>query len=72
MIKAAIVLGVLIILAAVLFAGRYSLTQQGSLAFVVDRYMGTVSFCSRDGCSIVRQLPAPSQDMGAATESQKK
>jgi hypothetical protein len=40
MVKAAIILGVLVIIAAALAAGRYSLTQQGNMAFVVDRYTG--------------------------------
>jgi hypothetical protein len=38
MIRAAIILGVLAILAAALAGGRYSLTQQGNMAFEVDRY----------------------------------
>ena len=42
MIRAAIILGVLAILAAALAGGRYSLTQQGNMAFEVDRYTGTV------------------------------
>jgi hypothetical protein len=37
MIRAAIILGVLAILAAALAGGRYSLTQQGNMAFEVDR-----------------------------------
>jgi len=37
MMKAAIVLGVLVVLAAALAVGRYSLTQQGNMAFEVDR-----------------------------------
>lgn len=53
MIKAAIILGVLIILAAFLFAGRYSLTQQGNMAFIVDRYTGAIWFCTPEGCSKV-------------------
>jgi hypothetical protein len=54
MIRAAIILGVLAILAAALAGGRYSLTQQGNMAFEVDRYTGTVWFYTRDGCSKVR------------------
>jgi hypothetical protein len=42
MIRAAIILGVLAILAAALAGGRYSLTQQGNMAFEVDRYAETV------------------------------
>jgi hypothetical protein len=67
MIKAVIILGVLGILAAVLVAGRYSLTQQGSMAFVVDRYTGAVSFCTRDGCSKVRDAP-PSRDQDSTSD----
>jgi hypothetical protein len=59
MMKAAIVLGVLIVLAAALAAGRYALTQQGGMAFEVDRYTRTVWFCTPDGCSKVKQEPSP-------------
>jgi hypothetical protein len=55
MVKAAIILGVLVIIATALAAGRYSLTQQGNMAFVVDRYTGAVWFCTTDECSKVRQ-----------------
>ena len=58
MMKAAIVLGVLAILAAALAAGRYSLTQQGNMAFEVDRYTGAVWFCTPEGCSRVREQPS--------------
>jgi hypothetical protein len=58
MMKAAIVLGLLIVLAAALAAGRYSLTQQGNMAFEVDRYTGAVWFCTPEGCSRVREQPS--------------
>ena len=58
MMKAAIVLGVLVVLAAALAAGRYSLTQQGNMAFEVDRYTGAVWFCTPEGCSRVREQPS--------------
>jgi hypothetical protein len=59
MIKAALVLGVLVILAAFLFTGRYSLTQQGNMAFVVDRYTGAIWFCTQEGCSkVAERTPA--------------
>jgi hypothetical protein len=54
MMKAAIVFGVLVVLAAALAAGRYSLTQQGK----VDRYTGAVWFCTPDGCSKVGERPS--------------
>ena len=57
MMKAAIVLGVLIALAAALAVGRYSLTQQGNMAFEVDRYTGAVWFCTPEG-SRVREQPS--------------
>jgi hypothetical protein len=69
MIKAAIIFGVLVALAAALFAGRYSLTQQGGMAFEVDRYTGAVWFCTRDGCSKVREQSTPPPEQG--TEPQK-
>ena len=71
MIRAAIVLGVAI-LAAALAGGRYSLTQQGSMAFEVDRYTGTVWFCTRDGCSTVREQSGSSETEGLAAETSKK
>jgi len=56
--KAAIVFGVLVVLAAALAVGRYSLTQQGNMAFEVDRYTGAVWFCTPEGCSRVREQPS--------------
>jgi len=58
MMKAAIVFGILVVLAAALAAGRYSLTQQGNVAFEVDRYTGAVWFCTPEGCSKVRERPS--------------
>jgi uncharacterized protein HemY len=55
MMKVAIVLGVLVVLAAALATGRYSLTQQGNIAFEFDRYTGAVWFCTPEGCSKVRE-----------------
>jgi hypothetical protein len=48
MIRAAIILGVLAILAAALAGGRYSLIQQGNMAFEVDRYMEQFGSAARD------------------------
>lgn len=53
MIKAAVILGVLVIIAAVLAGGRYTVTQQGNMAFVLDRFTGTLRFCTRDECSVM-------------------
>jgi hypothetical protein len=58
MTKAAIIFGVLVVLAAAMAVGRYSLTQQGNMAFEVDRYTGAVWFCTPQGCSRVREQPS--------------
>jgi hypothetical protein len=71
MIKAAIIFGVLVALAAALFAGRYSLTQQVGMAFEVDRYTGAVWFRTRDGCSKVRKQSTPPPEQDSHTEPQK-
>jgi hypothetical protein len=71
MIRAAIILGVLAIFAAALAGGGYSLTQQGSVAFEVDRYTGTLWFCTRDGCSKVREQSGLSEAEGSAAETKK-
>jgi hypothetical protein len=57
--KAAIILGVLAIIAAFVVGGRYSLTSQGNMAFVVDRFTGSVRFCSREECSAVPDKKEP-------------
>jgi hypothetical protein len=71
MIRAATILGVLAILAAALAGGRYSLTQQGNMAFEVDRYTGTVGFRTRDGSSKVREQSGSSEVEGSAAETKK-
>jgi hypothetical protein len=40
-------------LAAFLSGGRYTVTQQGTVAFVVDRFTGSVRYCRQDGCRTV-------------------
>jgi hypothetical protein len=48
--RAALIFGVLVIIAALLISGRYTITQQGHMAYVVDRFTGAVRFCTREEC----------------------
>ena len=67
MIKAAVVLGMLAIVAALLAGGRYTVTQQGSMAYVVDRFTGAVRFCTREECLDVPSNAVVKQDNGGFT-----
>lgn len=58
LIKAALVLGGLLIVAGLLAGGRYTITQQGGLAYVVDRFTGAVRVCDHEKCSDLPNNPS--------------
>lgn len=54
MIKAALIVGIAIVIGGFLAGGRYATTPGGTgAAFVIDRFTGAVSFCSFTDCKMV-------------------
>jgi hypothetical protein len=71
MVKAAVILGMLAVVAAVLAGGRYTVTQQGTVAYVVDRFTGAVRFCTQEECSDVPNAkPEPTEGFARQPEKQ--
>ncbi|MEQ8283266.1 MAG: hypothetical protein RIC04_10055 [Parvibaculum sp.] len=50
-IKNILIIGVFLLIAALLSGGRYEISSTGlGVAYVVDRHMGTVWFCTSNSC----------------------
>ena len=70
MTKAALLLGALLIVAATILGGRYSVSGQGAVLYVVDRFTGSVRFCqsgesmpATDPWAVVKEEPSASPKM---------
>ena len=56
--KLIIAVAVIVIAAAFIWGGRYTISAQGARVFIVDRFTGSVRVCTSDECTIPRDLSA--------------
>jgi hypothetical protein len=77
MVRASLILGAFLIVAALLLGGRYSVTGQGAVVYIVDRFTGSVRFCSSGECTeatnpwaVVKQEPTGTSKDGPWTKYQ--